>query len=215
MFDLVQRLYHWGTTAAFVGAVVTGFALYDPFTFEPVADAIRVPLHSYFPQWVTAHVILSSALGGLLLLHLVWDIGKLRATKLMLPTRQDFRDAASRAQNFLFVAKSYPRMGKYDFFMKSFHIYLAISFAVLALTGLYQYFFASWWSFPWWLHDSIEPFWRPTALHDIFGFLLIALVLGHLYFAMLPVNRPLLSAIVNGILRRDEAERRYRTDEIQ
>ncbi len=105
-------------------------------------------------------------------------------------------------------------MGKYDAFMKSFHVYLIIAFAALALTGIYQYFFAPWWLFPWELHEQIEPFWKPTALHDLFGFLLISVVAGHTYFALLRINRPLLRAIFSGKITPEEASQRYRREAV-
>jgi len=195
--------------------IVTGFALYDPSTFEPVANALGLPLHSAFPSYVFVHVVFSIALTILLVLHVSWDVGKLKSLGRMLPQTQDLRDGLERARNFLFVGRSYPRMPKYDLFMKSFHLYLIISFLVLAFTGLYQYLYAPWWTVLWFLHEQIEPSWRPTVIHDLFGFLLIALVVGHLYFAALRVNRPLLRAIVLGKLSRLELNRRYRTDDLQ
>lgn len=212
MFDGVQRLFHWGTTIGFAGILVSGFLLYDPFTFEPMTEALRIPLHTAFPLWVTLHVIFALILGALLVLHIAWDVARLHALQQMLPTRRDIRDATLRVRNFLSLAKDYPRMGKYDFFMKSFHLYLASSFIILAITGIFLYFQAPWWSFPWFLHHEIEPFWRPTVLHDVFGFVLTALVVGHVYFAVLRVNRPLLRAIFTGRLGRDEAQRRYRLE---
>ncbi len=213
-FDKVQRLFHWATTVALILVIVTGFALYDPFTFEPVTDTLGLPLHSAFPSWVLVHVIFSGLLAGLLVVHVTWDVGKLRAFHRMWPRFQDARDALLRGKNFLSVAKQYPRMGKYDLFMKNFHIYLIIAFAVLAVTGIYQYLYAPWWTVIWFLHFQIEPAWRPTVIHDVFGFGLIALLIGHVYFAFLRINWPLLKAMTFGKISKDEANRRYRPDEL-
>ena len=211
-FDRFQRLYHWGTTFAFLGVLFTGIALYDPATFEPIIQVLGLPFHGFFPLWVTVHVGFSLALAILLGAHIVWDVAKLRSMRKMLPDRQDFRDALTRTRNFLNLTSEYPRMGKYDAFMKSFHLYLPIAFIVLGLTGIYQYFFAPWWLFPFQLHDQIEPFWKPTAIHDFFGFLLVAVVVGHTYFALLRINRPLLQAILSGKLGPREVSRRYRKE---
>ncbi|TLY00837.1 MAG: cytochrome b/b6 domain-containing protein [Thaumarchaeota archaeon] len=190
-FDKVQRLFHWATTV------------------------VLILVHSAFPSWVLVHVIFSGLLAGLLVVHVTWDVGKLRAFHRMWPRLQDARDALLRGKNFLSIAKQYPRMSKYDLFMKNFHIYLIISFAVLAVTGIYQYLYAPWWTVIWFLHYQIEPAWRPTVIHDIFGFSLIALLIGHVYFAFLKINWPLLKAMTFGKISRDEANRRYRPDELE
>ena len=214
-FDRIQRLFHWATLAVLLMIIITGFALYDPSTFEPVAAALGIPLHSAFPSYVLAHVIFSASFAVLLGVHVVWDVKRLRALRRMMPAAQDFRDGLLRARNFFSMSKKYPRMSKYDAFMKSFHLYLIVSSALLAFTGIYQYFFASWWNVLWFLHSQIEPWWRPTVIHDIFGFILIALVVGHLYFGLLRVNRPLLRAMIYGKISKSEVNRRYRLDELR
>ncbi|TLX98412.1 MAG: cytochrome b/b6 domain-containing protein [Thaumarchaeota archaeon] len=215
VFDRVQRLFHWATLAVLAMIIITGFALYDPSTFAPIADALGIPLHSAFPSYVLAHVIFSASFAVLLGIHVAWDVKRLRALRRMWPSLQDFRDGLLRGRNFFSMSRNYPRMSKYDAFMKSFHLYLIVSSAVLAFTGIYQYFYASWWNVLWFLHSQIEPWWRPTVIHDVFGFGLIALVVGHLYFGLLRVNRPLLRAMINGKISKSEVNRRYRSDELQ
>lgn len=214
LFDRFQRFFHWTTTAVLVIVIITGFALYDPFTFEPVTDALGLPLHSAFPSYVFVHVIFSTALAVLLVLHVIWDVKRLRAIRQMWPRVQDFHDALLRARNFLSLGKEYPRMPKYDFFMKGFHIYLVVAVVVLAFTGIYQYYYAAWWTVVWYLHYQVEPAWRPTIIHDLFGFGLVALVVGHIYFASLRVNRPLLTAMIHGKVSKAEVNRRYRPEEL-
>lgn len=215
LFDRFQRFFHWSITISFVGVFITGFALFDPFTFEPFADLLGIPLHTFFPEWVAAHIVFSAVYFILVIAHIAWDVFKLHAMRRMLPTRRDLIDSIHRILNFFGLSKIYPRMNKYDFFMKMYHIYLAISLVVLAFTGIFQYLYSPWWLYPWYLHFQIEPTWRPTVLHDLFGFILIALVIGHLYFSILPINRPLLSAMIRGKLARSEVKRRYRAGEFK
>src|SRR3989304_3974784 len=91
LFDKVQRVFDWGTTMSYIFVVITGVALYDPFAFEPITAALRVPLHGSFPTYVLIHVIFSGALAFLLTPHIIWDVVKLRRIKLMLPTKTDFK----------------------------------------------------------------------------------------------------------------------------
>jgi len=212
MFDRVQRLFHWATTGAYVLVVVTGVALYDPVAFEPVTGFLGIPLHGTFPTYVFWHVVGSGALAILLAIHIVWDVGKLKGFHLMWPTKADVREQMIRARGLLSASRDIPRTNKYDNFMKFFHLTLLITFLALAITGIYQFFFASWWTVPIELHFEIEPFWRPTIIHDIFGFVMIALVIGHTYFAILPVNRSVLRAMVTGWLTSVEIKKRYKAD---
>jgi len=210
MFDKVQRAFHWATTASFILVVLTGLPLYDPSAFVPAAAALGIPLHGAFNTYVLLHVIGSSSLAILLIVHIAWDVGKLRATRLMLPTKSDLKDTIIRAKSLLLRTKEYPRINKYDGFMKNFHLFLPIAFIVLAVTGIYMLFYSQWWNIPLELHFQTEPAWKPTVLHDIFGFTLIALVLGHTYFSILPVNKPVFKAMLRGMISADDVMKRYR-----
>jgi len=213
VFDKVQRTFHWATTVSFVIVTFTGIALYDPFAFEPISDLLGIPLHTTFPTYVFIHVVFSGALAILLVIHMIWDVGKLKGIKSILPTKSDFSDVIIRAKGLFLGTKEYPRINKYDGFMKNFHLYLPIAFIVLAVTGTYQFLYAPWWVVPIERHFEIEPAWRPTVLHDLFGFLLIALVFGHTYFSILPVNRSIFNAMLSGKISAEEIMKKYRLQE--
>ena len=213
MFDRVQRVFHWATTVCFILLIATGLPLYDPSAFVPLAATIGVPLHGAFNTYVMTHVIASVALALLLSVHIAWDVGKLRSLKLMLPTKSDLRDSIMRAKSLLLGTKQYPRINKYDGFMKNFHLFLPIASIVLAFTGAYMLLYAQWWNIPLELHFQTEPSFKPTLWHDIFGFLLIALVLGHSYFALLPINKSVFRAMLKGTITADEIARKYRPED--
>jgi cytochrome b subunit of formate dehydrogenase len=210
MFDRIQRGFHWATTASFILLIMTGLPLYDPSVFVPIAGALGIPLHGSFNTYVLLHVIASVALASLLLMHIIWDVGKLKATRLMLPTKSDFKDTITRAKSLLLGAKDYPRINKYDGFMKNFHLSTAVAFVALAITGTYMLLYAQWWNIPLEIHFQTEPAWKPAFWHDIFGFLLITLVLGHVYFSILPVNRSIFKAMLSGTIPAEEVAKKYR-----
>jgi cytochrome b subunit of formate dehydrogenase len=206
-FDRVQRLFHWSVTFVTVALVFTGLILYYPAYVAPFLTSLGVPVHAFFFGWIDVHVIGAVILLGLIVLHIAWDSLKLRTTKLMVPNREDVREAMVRAWRFVWGGSPTPRSNKYDVFMKSYHALLIVCSLGLGVTGVVQYVLAPWWLYPEILHLQIEPWWKPTILHDLFGFILIGLVVGHTYFSVLKVNRPLLKAMVTGTIARGEATR--------
>jgi cytochrome b subunit of formate dehydrogenase len=189
--------------------ITTGLPLYYPLVVEPFLSLLGLSIHGEFLIWIEPHVLAAVILLVLVISHIIWDSGKLRATKLVMPNLLDFREAIARAKNFVwFSGKDYPRSGKYDVFMKSYHILLVVCFAMLGVTGLVQYFYAPWWLYPELQHAQIEPWWKPTQLHDFFGFLLIALVVAHTYFSLLPVNRALFRSMISGKIAMSEYDRK-------
>jgi cytochrome b subunit of formate dehydrogenase len=196
-FDRVQRLFHWTSMVALLVMIGSGLALYYPAVLEPAAMAVGFPLHSNFGLLVDVHVAGVVAFALLIGAHIGWDVFKVKGSRLVIPSKGDLRQLAARAGSFV-RGGEIVRNGKYDVFMKSFHILLTVSSIVLAVTGVTLYFFAPWWLVPQLSHEAIEPWWKPTMLHDLFGFALIVLLVAHTYFALLKVNRPLLRAMVSG-----------------
>jgi cytochrome b subunit of formate dehydrogenase len=201
LFDRFQRLFHWSSTVALLVVIGSGLALYYPVVLEPAAMAVGFPLHTNFRLLVYVHVASVVAFGLLIAGHIAWDVFTVKGSALVIPNRGDLRQLASRARSFVWGGEI-ARSGKYDVFMKSFHILLTISSIILAVTGVTLYFFAPWWLVPQLAHQAVEPWWKPTILHDAFGFALIVLLVAHTYFAMLKVNRPLLRAMISP--RREE-----------
>lgn len=197
-FDRVQRLFHWSVTVGLVVISATGLVLYYPTYVEPFVTSLGLPLHSFFSGWIEIHFVAAVAILCLLAIHIGWDSVKIRTTGLMLPARNDVQEALQRTWRFLWGGKPTQRSGKYDVFMKSYHILLTVCFVFLGITGAVQYVWAPWWLYPELLHGQIEPWWKPTLLHDFFGFLLIALVVGHTYFSLLPSNRTLFVPMIRG-----------------
>src|SRR5712664_654327 len=96
-FDRVQRLFHWSVTFVTVALVFTGLILYYPAYVAPFLTSLGVPVHAFFFGWIDVHVIGAVILLGLIVLHIAWDSLKLRTTKLMVPNREDVREAMVRA----------------------------------------------------------------------------------------------------------------------
>lgn len=207
-FDLAQRLFHWSITALILFLFATGLPLYYPLVVEPMTDLLGLPLHGYFFLWVIPHVVASVLLLVMIIFHILWDSFKLGRTRFMLPDGRDMSEAFVRMKRFFLGGDAVPRTTKYDIFMKSYHALLVGSFLLLGVTGFALYVWAPWWLYPQLEHSSIEPWWGPTQLHDLFGFILVALVVGHTYFSFLPANRPLFRAMLWDENKGDEDKNR-------
>jgi cytochrome b subunit of formate dehydrogenase len=200
-YDIVERLFHWTDFIVMGMMMLTGIAIFFPgslnFALAPFGvqgTAGEIDLHLTF-VW---------ALLGLIVIHVVWDTAVARGFWNIWPGVKDIRDAAKRAKNFVGWSDEYPRMAKYDAFMKTFHWGLTVSLIVLGITGIY------FWN-PYGIMPNLgyatENLFR--VLHDIFAFLLVGLVIGHIYFAVIPENWPILKAMITGTMSKDFYMKHY------
>jgi len=207
IFDRVQRIFHWTMTIALLLIAVTGLALYSPSLFDSASMAVSgFPIHSNILLLVDIHVAFATLFVFLLLLHAVWDLRRPGAGSTIRSRFNDLTELSSRLRGFVLGSGRVERTEKYDAFMKGFHTFLIVAVAGLALSGAVQFYIAPWWGYPQLLHSAIEPWWRPTWIHDALGFSLIALAVAHTYFALLRVNRSILRSMVTGFLREGIAE---------
>jgi cytochrome b subunit of formate dehydrogenase len=198
-------------TFSLVSLIVTGLALYSPSLFDPVSMAIsNFPIHSNILLLVDVHVAAATAFILLLLLHAAWDLRTPGAGSMIKSRLGDLAELSSRMRGFISGSQRVTRTEKYDAFMKGFHTFLIVAAVGLVITGAVQFYIAPWWTYPQLLHSAIEPWWRPTWIHDALGFSLIALAVAHTYFASLRVNRPILKSMVMGGLGDEVAERQAR-----
>jgi formate dehydrogenase subunit gamma len=194
-YDIVERLFHW------VNFVVMGVIVLSGITVFFGAQAnILVTLFGTTSRsdLILLHTTFIWGLLGLIVIHLIWDDFVARGFSNIWVSGKDIRDAMTRAANFLGVSLRYPRDAKYDIFMKTYHWGLTISLVILGITGLY--FMNPYGLIPP-LTYGIEYLFR--ILHDMFAFLLVGLIIGHVYFAVLPVNWQILKAMITGTASTD------------
>lgn len=196
-FDRIQRLFHWVLTVTLVLTAFSGLALYSPAFFDPLTEMAGFSIHSNILLLVDLHVASVVILGASIAIHIGWDFYMLRTWRLIRNGRKDFTEFSSRARGLISGA-AVEFTKQYDVFMKSFHTTLIVLFLGLGFTGLVMYFIAPWWLYPQLLHSAIEPWWMPTPIHDVLGFLLLILVISHTYFSLLRTNRPILKSMVTG-----------------
>ena len=195
-YDIVQRLFHWSLFVVLGLVALTGINIYYTgalnFFLAPfgVADVISSM------YW---HVTLLWLLLAILVIHIVWDVTVARTTKQILPWGRDVKQTFTRLLNFFGATEDYPKHGKYDVFMKTAHWGMALCMVVLGITGFYM------WN-PYGFFPTMAPDFNSllTILHDFFAFLFIGLIIGHVYFGLLPVNWPMMRSIIAGTVSRDE-----------
>lgn len=200
-YDIVEMAFHWSLFIILGLVMLTGVALFAPGSFNSLLQAFGVPgaVAAATSANVAWHTDMIWLLLGLIVIHVIWDLAVTRTGRTVLPGRADVSDTLTRLKGFLgFGPSVQPRHGKYDAFMKLFHWGLALCLVVLGISGLYL------WN-PYGLMPTMAPAFENTLriLHDIFAFLLIGLVIGHIYFAALPINWPLTRAIFTGRISGD------------
>ena len=198
VFDLVERLFHWSLFIVLGLVVVSGIALFVPGSFNYVLEAFGVAGTSATAQQANLawHTDMLWLLLGLIVIHVVWDLAVDRGWSHQVIRKYDFADSATRVKSFLGVGpKVQPRHGKYDIFMKAFHWGLAGSLVILGVSGIYL------WN-PFGLLPALSPGFEFTMrwIHDVFSFVLVGLIAMHIYFAIEPVNWPVLRSMITGTI---------------
>lgn len=204
-FSLVQRLFHWSLFVVLGLVAFTGIDIFAPGILAWFLTPFGIATVSDSLFW---HTTLLWVLLGLVVIHVAWDMIAARGWHHIYPKGKDFSDTMTRVKNFLGVTSEYPRSPKYDAFMKTFHWGAVLSTIVLGVSGIYL------WN-PYGLLPAIAPGFMDTMrlLHDIFAFLFVGLIFGHIYFAVLPVNWPILRSMATGTISKDEYLEEFDADQ--
>jgi formate dehydrogenase subunit gamma len=189
-FDIVERLFHWTNFIVLGTIILTGVNIFIPGYLDIIFSAFGIKTIN---DSILLHTNFAYALLALIIIHIVWDTLIARGFWNIWIRISDFKDFIGRAENFLGISRKYPRDPKYDMFMKSYHWGLTISLVIQGITGLY--FMNPFGLLPG-LDYGIEYIFR--ILHDIFAFVIIGLIIGHIYFAILPANFEILRAMITG-----------------
>ncbi len=194
-YDIVQRLFHWSLFIVLGLVALTGINIYYTGALNPFLTPFGVADVISSMYW---HTTLLWLLLSIIVIHVAWDVVVARTTKQILPWGKDVKQTFTRLRNFFGATNDYPKHGKYDVFMKTAHWGITLSLVFLGVSGLYM------WN-PYGYFPTISPDFNSllTILHDIFAFLFVGLVIGHVYFAVLPVNWPVLRSIVTGTVSKD------------
>ena len=181
-YQIGARLYHWANTVVVLGLVVSAVALFAPGSLGAA-------------PWLLIHEVLAVLFVAGLVLHIVVAPRRGDARSMWFDGR-DVRDLRVIATNFLGRTRGYPAFGKYDPLQKLYHAVLTLLAAALIFSGAYLLINGEAWA------TFTREWMRVMRLvHDVSGFALIAIVVGHVYFGIIRVNWPQLVSMWTGRLR--------------
>jgi cytochrome b subunit of formate dehydrogenase len=210
-FSKMQRAMHWTIGPGCAALLLTGLPVYlAQFSVNP---PVPTPLNFFYwgyqvALWRTAHIYLALAVVAAVLIHSGWDAFRVKSSaKIARVSRGDFREAWRRGLDFLgFSKQPSPRpTPKYDFFHKAFHWTLIALGAFLLVSGLVEWEAIRVNGVPVFVlldrfnNTLMDGFLRTG--HLVAAMLFAGLVALHVYFAVLPQNRPLLRAMSLGSSR--------------
>jgi len=194
-FDTAQRMIHWLFTAIITTLVFTGFYIY----FHPDVAANHSSLALLF-----VHDYISIALFFAVLAHVCYDALLKKTYDQVAFSYSDFKFLKQRIDGFFDRHVEPPKSGKYDVFLKGYHWLMAATVLVLGITGVYYW----------------DPLKTPLSLpkpfpvvfldlHIISAAIVTGMAAGHVYFALIPENRPILLSMLTGRLDQEFYLKKY------
>jgi cytochrome b subunit of formate dehydrogenase len=210
-FTRVQRIMHWAIGSGCAALFITGLPVYlAQFLVTP---PVPTPLQFFYwglqvALWRTVHIYLALLVVLAVLIHSLWDVYRVKSSqKILKLSRADFSEAWGRVRSFVGSSRegSSQPATKYDFFHKAFHWTLIALGAFLLISGLIEWEAVRINGVPVFvLLDRVNNTFMDGFLrtgHLVAAMLFAGLVALHVYFAILPQNRPFLRAIGLGSSR--------------
>jgi formate dehydrogenase gamma subunit len=175
-YNLNQKLYHWGNFGLLALLAVSGFYLF--FRRAPVS-----PQGTLGITWLTLHEWTGLLFAAGVIAHALAALtrGDWRS---MRPEWKDATNTFLIWRNFLGRTANYPFPGKYDALQKLYHHILALLAVSFTVSGTLMWLSGSrtFLSSRGWIHLSRQ-------VHDLSAVALVVMVIAHIYFSILKVNR--------------------------
>lgn len=190
------RLYHWGIVVVITFLLLSGAAFFFPGSLFSLEAATGF-------SWLLLHVVLAGIFIVFVLAHIAYAIFDTGLYNMRFH-RGDGRDFTQRARFYLGGSERLPKHGKFDVFQKTYHLFLILFALVMIVTGISLFLSSE-------LLATLEGNWLrwQRLLHDVFSFLFLAVIAGHVYLRLLGKRRAKLTSMVTGQLSRAAFEREH------
>lgn len=204
-FTAAQRASHWIMAISIFLLMLSGFLMMN-------ANVVVRPIIGL--SWLDIHIVFSIVLIGYVLFHL-GHVASKGTWMLMWFGREDAKDIWVRLNNFVGRTEEFPRQFVYPSVQKLLHHSVAVVTIGLLVTGLVllrrvevpllwdatrEFTFLG---FTFGVGDSGISWGLVTwsfVLHDFLAIGMVALVVGHVYFAIRPNEWPITKSMITGSL---------------
>lgn len=192
--DAAQIAYHWVNFLAIATLTGSGLAI-----FFGAGDTAGLFAWHLWAAW-------------LLVAALVWhSTVSLKYLERMWVSRDELKQWIGRLRNARDVKADGAKDGHYKVEQIVFHWVVGLDVVGLIVTGLILWKPSRMLVAPFWTPWGWDAVFTARLLHDFFTFVLVALVLAHVYFALLvPKNWPLLKSMFTGRVRLSEYAKDHR-----
>jgi cytochrome b subunit of formate dehydrogenase len=212
-FSFAQRASHWVMAIAVFALMLSGFIIMNT---EVTVKAIPGL------SWLTIHIISAVVLVAYVVFHLAHVAYKGTWDKMWIG-RKELNDLWVRFKNLLGRTDEYPRQFEYPSAQKLLHWGVTGATLGVVATG-----------FVLWRRVSMEPIWSATrefsflgvqfglgtadapglvawsfVFHDFFAIGILALVMGHIYFALRPNEWAITKSMITGKVTAAEYAEKY------
>lgn len=167
-FNMAERIVHWFTASAFIVLAITGLNVtFGRYVLLPVLGPEAFSTISLWFKYAHNYVAFAFMI-GLALMFIMWIVHNI-------PNRHDVQWIA--AGGGLFTKGSHPPARKFNAGQKVIFWSVIIGGVALSITGIYMLF-------PFQFGDMYMQQ-LMTVLHAIFGIILIAVIIAHIYIGTL------------------------------
>lgn len=213
-FTLAQRASHWVMAISIFAMMLSGFIIMNnAVTVKAIAGI----------SWLTIHIVSAVILIGYVLFHLGHVASKGTWGKMWVGTKEA-KDLITRFKNLIGLTDEYPRQFEYPSAQKLLHWGVTGATLGVILTGFVL----------WRRVEVLAFFWEPTrefaflgvefglgttdslglvawsfVLHDFFAVGMVALVMGHIYFALRPNEWEITKSMITGKVTVEEYAEKY------
>jgi cytochrome b subunit of formate dehydrogenase len=206
-YDKVQIVVHWLFLIFLTTLFVTGFIIFKMeylFSLYPQLGVVGLR------NWVAYHWYFAIVVIGLGIFHILYDTVIISKFNDAWITRLDLRNMKVIINNFFRLTTEYPNLEKLHPLQKMFHWSICAVLFLLGFTGL-----TIWEPFLGFIKASglgyFEEWlyiYNSRYLHDLFTFILVALMIGHFYFsALIPTNWRVFRGMTRGWIKIDSSNK--------